>query len=412
MVAARGWSQTAESSSELYREKYRPQFHFSSSKNWLNDPNGLVFYQGEYHLFFQYNPTGLEHRNMHWGHAISRDLVHWVQLPVALYLDKEGSMYSGSAVVDWNNTSGFGKDGKPPLVLIYTGTRVGQCLAYSLDGRTFTKYGRNPVLGNVAPGNRDPKVIWHEPTKHWIMILYVQKDRFDLFRSPNLKDWMPLKPIEFKGAHECPDLFPIARESDPKQVKWAAVSASGSYVIGSFDGNTFNVEHGPIDFRFGYAVQTFSDEPNGRRIQIAWLSNKPAYPGMPFNQQMTVPVELRLRSTPTGPRLFRWPVKELDMLRTKTLSSAEGLTTDCYDIEGEAGEGVVFKVRGHEVPVRRGKFRLLVDRITIELFLEEGAQTRAMTFMPDDTAQPLLIKGEVKSLKIHELCAAWRSAAQ
>lgn len=421
----------------LYQENYRPQFHFSSARNWLNDPNGLVFYKGEYHLFFQHNPDGIKWGNMTWGHAVSSDMVHWKQLDHAIHPDELGTIFSGSAVVDWKNTSGFGKDGEPPLVCIYTsaGKPYTQSIAHSLDGRTFTKYENNPVLDNIAGGNRDPKVIWHEPTKQWIMILYVKKERFDLFWSTNLKDWMPLPTVAFKGGHECPDLFPMPLDGDPEKIKWVITSANGAYVVGEFDGNEFKTELGPFESAFGYAVQTFSDEPKGRRIQIGWLrSGGKPYPGMPFNQQMTVPTTLTLRSTPDGPRLFRLPVKELEVLRGKVVHTWEnkpivpganllsGLTHDLYDVEGEIQAGssqeVGFKVRGKKVALRFvggvAKFRVLVDRIIIELFEGDGAQTQAMTFMPDDTAAPLELfanggEARIISLKVYELRQAWPS---
>lgn len=418
----------------LYQEKYRPQFHFSSAKNWLNDPNGLVFYKGEYHLFFQHNPLAIKWGNMTWGHAVSPDLIHWTQLDHAIHPDALGTIFSGSAVVDWKNTSGFGKEGQPPLVCIYTsaGKPYTQSIVHSLDGRTFTKYEKNPVLDNIAGGNRDPKVIWHEPTKQWIMILYVKKERFDLFRSPNLKDWTPLPTVIFKGGHECPDLFSMPLDGDPKKLKWVIASANGAYVVGEFDGNAFTTELGPIESSFGYAVQTVSDEPKGRRIQIGWLrSGGKPYPGMPFNQQMTLPTELTLRSTPGGPRLFRLPVKELDVLRGKAHTWEDkpvvpganllgGLRHDLYDIEGEIQAGssqeVGFSVRGKKVPLHvvdgRAKFRVLVDRITIEVFEGDGAQTQALTFMPDDKAAPLELfatggEARVVMLKVYELCSAW-----
>ena len=179
----------------LYREPLRGQFHFSPQRGWNNDPNGCVYYNGEYHLFFQHNPYGWSWGSMHWGHAVSRDLVHWEELGDKLLPDDMGPMFSGSAVVDWNNTSGFGRDGKPPLVLIYTaaGNPTVQGIAYSTDGRNFTKYSGNPVLQQITGGNRDPKVIWHEPTKNWVMVLYVTleggKHTVHFFTSANFAEW-------------------------------------------------------------------------------------------------------------------------------------------------------------------------------------------------------------------------------
>jgi len=422
----------------LYQEMYRPQFHFTAEKNWLNDPNGLVFYKGEYHLFFQHNPKGNVWGNMTWGHAVSPDLVHWKQLDNAIHPDELGTIFSGSAVVDWKNTSGFVKDGQPPLVCIYTsaGKPYTQSIAYSLDGRTFTKYEKNPVLNNIAGGNRDPKVIWHEGSKQWVMNLYVKKEQFDLFGSPNLKDWTALSTFAFKGGHECPDLFPVDLDGDAKKVKWIATSASGSYMVGDFDGKSFRVQEGPFPSPFGYAVQTFSDEPKGRRIQIGWLRGaagvgRKAYPGMPFSQQMTVPAELTLKTTPNGLRLYRLPVKELEVLRGKVntwddkpivpgANLLSALTNDLYDIEGEIKAGsateVGFNVRGQKVALHPvdgvAKFRVLVDRTIIEMFENSGAETHAMMFMPDDKAAPLelyAIGGEARivALKVHELRSVW-----
>jgi fructan beta-fructosidase len=211
---------TIERPANLYQESLRPQFHFSSQRGWLNDPNGLVYYRGEYHLFYQHNPYGWTARNMQWGHAVSRDLVHWEELDTAIQPDARGWIWSGSAVIDWDNTSGLGKDGQPPMVLFYTaaGNPFTQCLVYSLDGRTFTKYEGNPIVPQITPGNRDPKVIWYEPTKSWVMTLYVsepvptslnggQRNAIYFLTSHNLKDWAISSTIE--GFFECPDLFEL-----------------------------------------------------------------------------------------------------------------------------------------------------------------------------------------------------------
>ena len=241
-----------------YTELLRPQFHFTARKNWINDPNGLVFFQGEYHQFFQYNPLGLEGGALKaWGHAISPDLVHWRELDVALMPDKLGSIWSGSAVVDWQNTSGFQSGSEPCLVAIYTtaggmlkesaGQPFTQSIAYSNDrGRSWTKYSANPVVGNLAVGNRDPKVIWHEPSKRWVMALYLEVDRFALLASPDLKKWTKLQEIRIPGSGECPDFFPIKVDNKQGATKWVFWSANNTYLIGEFDGKKFVDQSGPL----------------------------------------------------------------------------------------------------------------------------------------------------------------------
>lgn len=303
-----------------YGEPFRPLIHFTPYRGWNNDPNGLVFYNGEYHMFFQHNPYGVNWGNMHWGHAISKDLFHWTELPDALSPDPLGPMFSGSAVVDTHNTSGFGKDGIAPLVLIYTaaGNPSVQCIAYSLDGRTFTKYAGNPVLPNQTSGNRDPKVIWHEPTQSWIMALYVSRPNnthtVEIWGSKNLKEWTKLSVIQggVNGSHflyECPELFELQLEGTD-ETRWIVYGANGEYAVGRFDGVTFTSETPPLPSHRGrnlYASQTFNNEPFGRRIQIYWM--QAATPSdMNFNQGMTIPQELKLVKTPQGPRLAHFPM--------------------------------------------------------------------------------------------------------
>jgi fructan beta-fructosidase len=310
--------------SDLYHERYRPQFHFSAAKGWLNDPNGLVFFGGEYHLFFQFRPEVLQQTPvMSWGHAVSPDLVHWTQLPIALSPDAhDGWIWSGSAVVDWKNTSGFGLDHQPPLVAMYTAAKdpFAQAIAYSNDrGRTWTKFSGNPVLPHLANSNRDPHVIWYEPTNQWIVVIFKDVDHtFCLFSSPDLKQWTHLQDLHMPGCTECPDFFPLALDGNSSNVKWIFTAANGQYLVGTFDGKQYvpTEEVRQVDFgRNYYAVQTFSDIPgaDGRRIQIAWMRDG-KYPDMPFNQQMSFPAVLTLHNTPDGPRLFRNPVREIELL--------------------------------------------------------------------------------------------------
>jgi len=306
----------------LYLEKNRPQFHFTTRRGWNNDPNGLVFYEGEYHLFYQHNPYEREWGNMHWGHAVSRDLIHWEELPIALYPDQHGTMFSGSAVIDDDNTSGFGKGNIPPMVAIYTADNPEkqiQCIAYSLDkGRTWTKYDGNPVVDSMEKWNskdtRDPKVFWYRPSKHWVMALH-ERDGHSIYTSSNLKDWKYQS--HTTGFWECPEFFELAVDGNLTNTKWVMYGASGTYMIGSFDGRKFTPEHGKYYYATGsiYAAQTYTNVPasDGRRIQIGW--GRISHPDMPFNSQMNLPTSLTLKTTKDGIRLFSEPVKEVDVLQ-------------------------------------------------------------------------------------------------
>jgi fructan beta-fructosidase len=243
-----------------YDQTYRPQFHFSPAKNWMNDPNGLLYYKGQYHLFFQYNPFGNQWGNMSWGHAVSTDLVHWKQLPVAIPADDNELVFSGSAVVDKNNTSGFGTMKNPPIVAIYTSAYKNkpiqaQSLAYSTDGgTTFTKYAGNPVLDIGSGEFRDPKVFWYAPAKQWRMVVVKSTEhKVSIYGSPNLKSWKHLSDFGPAGAvggvWECPDLFPMAVDGNPAKVRWVMVvnlnpggiagGSGGQYFVGDFDGTSF-----------------------------------------------------------------------------------------------------------------------------------------------------------------------------
>lgn len=315
-----------DGSDSLYLESNRPQLHFTSRRGWNNDPNGMVYYEGEYHLYYQHNPFEREWENMTWGHAISKDLVHWEELAPALWPDSLGTMFSGSAVIDYNNTSGFGRNGVPPFVVIYTvnsPTRQKQCVAYSLDnGKTFTKYEGNPVIDSwdqwKTQDLRDPAVFWYEPNKNWVMVLY-EKDGMSVYTSSDLKKWVYKSHIT--GFFECPQFFELSVDGNKNNKKWVMYGASGTYMIGTFNGETFTPESGKHYYGNGaiYAAQTFNNIPetDGRRIQIGW--GRIEHPGMPFKHQMLLPTELTLRTTKEGIRLFNAPVSEIDMLQGKEL---------------------------------------------------------------------------------------------
>ncbi|PFG14408.1 sucrose-6-phosphate hydrolase SacC (GH32 family) [Bacillus sp. es.036] len=332
--------------SERY-EKYRSQFHYTPEKNWMNDPNGLVYHNGEYHVFYQYNPTGVTWGPMNWGHAVSKDLVNWKRLPTALEEDENGFIWSGSVVVDEDNTAGFGEEAMVAMFTHEKGGNQSQSLAYSNDnGRTWQKYAGNPVLTNIDQFSvfRDPKIFWHEESNQWVMLLAVedkfQKQFVRIYHSEDMKDWTFASDFgENQGYHEgvweVPDLFPLPVDGDPNNTKWVmqvslskGSPAGGSgvqYFIGDFDGTTFRndnlastvlyADHG-ADY---YAPLTFNHVPDGRRIAMGWMNNweyGQAIPTSIWRSKMTIPKELNLKSISNlGVRLVQTPVSELRSLR-------------------------------------------------------------------------------------------------
>ncbi len=340
-------------SREYYTEEYRPQFHFTPELNWMNDPNGLVYFEGEYHLFYQHNPHGMEWGHMSWGHAVSRDLMHWEHLPIALHEEYGVMAFSGSCVIDEKNTSGFGKDGQIPMVAIYTGHGHGrqtQDLAYSLDrGRTWTKYEDNPVLDLQKEDFRDPKVFWHEATQKWIMVvsLAVEK-KIHFYGSTDLKDWKLLSEfgpagVKDKPNWECPDLFELPIVNEPGKTHWVlevdigsgaiAGGSGGEYFTGIFDGERFtadSMESQWVDYgRDFYAPISWSGIPkkDGRRIWIGWMNNWETClnPTFPWRSAMSVPRELTLRRIDGVLRLCQKPVKEVELYDLTTVVDEEVL---------------------------------------------------------------------------------------
>ena len=321
---------TREEKTMLYKELYRPQYHFSAPKGWLNDPNGLVWYKGEYHLFYQYYPHDILWGPMHWGHAVSTDLVHWENLPIALAPDENGTVFSGSVVVDHRNDSGLFSGGEG-LVAFYTGhiDRPGQhpiehqCLAYSEDcGRTWKKYEGNPILSAPETPDaydfRDPKVFWHEESGKWVMFL--GGGFYRVYNSSDLIHWDLTS--ESYIHEEFPDfaLVPVENSDDKK---WVLNLAGFKYYICSFDGKRFIREEGPYtaDLSDGcQATQTFSNIQDGRVIMMSWMRDGSRGPTFPWRNTMTVARELTLRKMSDGThRLVQIPVKELSALEAESI---------------------------------------------------------------------------------------------
>tara|TARA_R110000764_G_C11029270_1_gene385198 strand:+ start:24653 stop:26203 length:1551 start_codon:yes stop_codon:yes gene_type:complete len=354
-----------------YQEEYRPQFYFSPEEKWMNDPNGLVYHEGIYHLFYQYYPEDIVWGPMHWGHAVSEDMVHWEHKPIALYPDENGLIFSGSAVVDKKNTSGFGKEGKTPLVAIFTyhsmeGEKEGrndfqtQGIAYSLDnGETWNKYADNPVIvnGEGIKDFRDPKVFWHKPSNGWILTL-VAGDHAKFYSSKNLKDWTYLSDFgKSQGAHggvwECPDLFPLQIEGSDEE-KWVLIisinpgapnGGSGTqYFVGDFDGTTFTSnQKNPKWLDYGtdnYAGVTYNNVPEEERIFIGWMSNwdyARDTPTKKWRSAMTVPRKLSLHKVEDNYFLANYPIDKMGDLTSPTVINqveVAAAATDTLQVEG------------------------------------------------------------------------------
>lgn len=438
------------------KQNYRGNYHFSPQRNWMNDPNGMVYFKGEYHLFYQYHPYGITWGPMYWGHAVSKDLVNWEELDIALAPDENGMIFSGSAVVDWRNTTGF-FGSEPGLVAIFTHHLAAegsapvqtQSLAYSKDnGRSWTKYEGNPVLRHDSYVDfRDPKVFWHEETGRWIMIVACGQT-VCLYHSPDLKSWTFASEfgagIGFHGGvWECPDLFPLGIDGDSSRSKWVMLVSIGDnseyregsrtqYFTGEFDGLTFTPDEDSnevrwLDFgRDNYAGVSWSDVPaeDGRRLFIGWMSNwkyANLIPAESFRGTMTVPRELVLRSGDEGGlTLVQKPVRELESARRPVLELANvsreeadralsALRLDSYELKAvvESGSSFAFKVRAGAdeetiVGVDAAQGVLYVDRTNSGLhdFHEQFRGLHAAKLQSSDQSVELRIYVDRSSVEV------------
>lgn len=449
---------------KLYKEEFRPQLHYTTRRGWTNDPNGMVYHNGEYHLFYQHNPYETDWGNMTWNHAVSNDLVHWEELKLALLPDKFGTMFSGSAVIDYHNTAGFNKGDSTAMLVMYTadlrknGEELGQqqCIAYSLDkGRTFKKYDGNPVIPMLnrfgSKHARDPKVFWYEPGKHWVMIMH-EGISMTIYNSKDFKEWKLTDTLD-DGYWECPELFELPINGNEANKKWVVYGVTGTYQIGSFDGKTFTPETEMLRYsNIGWsmtAAQSFNDEPKGRRVSIGW--GHASFPEMPFTQTFTFPMEMGLKTTPNGTRLHVKPVEEIEALYTKmhsfeNLYIGEELNEKLKAIKSpmlhikttmEADNSRFFglNINGYElkydistntlndvfIPLQNRQLALevIVDKTLIEVYVNGGRYYWFKNYTPSDlnNFNIKFIKGGdplhknpktlVKKLQIHELSSIW-----
>ena len=434
----------------LYHEALRPQFHFTArqwtmsrlnpgmqQEGWVNDLNGLIYYDGEYHLFAQRWAKC-------WIHAVSRDLIHWTELAPAFWEEQSGSgVQSGTCVVDYQNTSGLSPDPKTPALVAFFprwDNRI-QGISYSLDhGRSWKFYKNNPIL--IHP-ERDPKVFWYAPGNHWVMMLYGD-GQYHILTSTNLLGWQD-EHHPIKDSYECPDFFELPVDGDRGRMKWVLIQGNGNYSVGAFNGVEFKEETGRHPCDVGpnfYATQSWhnTDTGDGRRIQVAWMRGA-NFPAMPFNQQISFPCELTLHDTKDGLRIFRRPIQEIALLHdgvdvwtNRTLHADENLLLEPAgqlfhlkaEVEISEGAKLIFKIRGASVvltqqtlesgnpPVRvAGQIhtvKILVDRTSIEAFANDGEISSTRFFLPGENG--LSVKAEngsarIKSLAIYPLKSAW-----
>ena len=470
-----------------YDQDLRSQFHFSSIKGWNNDPNGMVFYNGEYHLYFQHNPKSVNWGNMTWGHAVSKDMVHWKQLNHAILPYRNGTIFSGSAIVDNNNSLGKNTDSKKAIVAFFTHANNSwgdknrlkqepswfyQSAAYSLDdGRTFNLINEgHGVIPNQGfdQGERDPKVLWHEETQKWILILWVKRGddtfsgpntgsgnpkkmgRVRFFESFDLINWRKLSDFDRNWVFECMDFVELAVDGDNSNKKWLLYDASFDYEIGDFDGKEFvtdkNVGIGDYGNNF-YAGQTFNNSPDERTIIIGWMPTRDndifTENKMPWNQQMSFPSTMELRTTENGIKLFRNPIKEIENLYNKTHSynnksinyinrSLARISPELIDlslnfkpIENDEfrinirGQEIIYKNQNFifqdtKVPAKRrnGKtsIRVLLDRSSIEIYVNEGENIMTTYAVSNKKNKDVSLSSNRNmkiNLKLNELKSSW-----
>ena len=379
----------SEKAADVIEDGYRPKLHLTAKKGWINDPNGLCFYEGKYHIFFQHNPVGLPWGNMHWGHAVSEDLVIFEEKGDVLYPDELGDMYSGSAIVDTENLLGLKENEHDPLILFYTaaggnrelsaGKKYTQCIAYSTDGgETFRKWAKNPVVPNIKGCNRDPKVIRVPGSDIYVMALYLDGSEYALLTSKNLSEWKELQRINLPGDNECPDFYPLFDEDG--KMKWVLSGAHDCALIGDFDPERGFTNYGePQKFGFGkaYAAQSFNLGENLRRIRVAWnrIGNLPT---KNFNSELGIPFEVTLR----GGKVRLSPAKEVEEFFTKVTAEeklpshgiSRVVSNPCYiTFElSESEEPIIIHLFGNELKLDASGILTVNGGDSMPLMISDG----------------------------------------
>ena len=451
---------TAESFDTTNREQYRPLYHHTPAYGWMNDPNGMFFKDGVWHLYFQHNPYGSQWENMTWGHSTSTDLIHWTFQGDPVQPDAWGSIFSGSSVVDKNNTAGFGENA---IVALYTsaGENQTQSMAYSTDnGKTFTKYDGNPIITSNVPDFRDPHMFWNEDIKKWNMILAAGQ-QMNIYSSDNLKDWKFESSFGAEyGSHggvwECPDLMKMKVRGTDKE-KWMLVcninpggpsgGSATQYFVGDFDGHKFTCESKPevtkwMDYgKDHYATVTFDNAPNGRHVALAWMSNwqyANQVPTLQYRSANSIPRDLGLFEYKGNTYCSVTPSEEITAARSKkpskSLSEACEMVVNLKDdatitLSNSKGEKVVMTYKAKDetfsmdrtlsgktdfssdfaaittAPVygKMNKLRIFIDKSSIEVFDNDGKMAMTNLVFPTKPYDKVTIKGKTKKYAVYKL---------
>jgi fructan beta-fructosidase len=440
--------------SDDYAQPYRNQFHVSTRRGWNNDPNGMVYHDGKYHLYYQYNPFGISWGNMHWGHFESTDLIHWEEKPIVLFQKTTQDMaFSGGGFVDTGNSAGLGEN---TLFVAFTSTGRGECLAYSKDGgMTFTELEENPV---VEHNGRDPKIVWYEPEQKWVMVVYDNSEcaetkaipaaegaekramaNIAFYESKNLRQWTRTGAFtdpDRNAVYECPEFFELPIEGRAGESRWILLGAQNRYFVGTFNGKTFTKESGPHGTAHGifYAAQTFSDVPDGRRIQIGWVrtgSYQQKFPDQIVSQSFTLPHQMTLRETPDGLRVLFSPVKETEQLRSEILAQGKDLSAEAANellqkCRGELSEVVIefaeggakeLTINGIDARCDAASVRDFTDLTFNEIYADGGRSYEVRKRTPpkfESTETRLKAKPDtrIKSLTIYRLKSIWTAGEQ
>ena len=425
-------------------EEYRPKIHFTVRNGWNNDPNGLIYYGGKYHMFYQYNPCSGEWGTMHWGHAVSDDLIKWEEKDIALYPDELGAMYSGSAIEDINGVSGIGNGKNAPMLIYYTaaagsatrmsaGKRFTQCLAYSFDGETFEKFDGNPIIPHIEGRNRDPKVVYVDEIGKYALALYLADNRYSFFVSDDLIHFTHLQTLAIPSDWECPDIFPLECEGERL---WVLMGARDYYLVGKFTDKGFvsigNEKHLSCA-GVNYAAQSFSGTGN-RVVRVYWQRTR--FPIPRVTQQMGIPVEATLVKENGEYYLKALPVKELEAYRSEIFSLENAAIIEpvtvqtgesALDIELEAeydssrrilltvfGRRITLDMRKNEIWIEKAhiplslnkesaKVRIVIDRCTAEIYADGGRYLMTENFVSDYNLPYLKVNGIEGDVRLREL---------